>query len=87
VPCIRLVLWFGQVYEKYILGMLSNFDSLPLDRIHNMLKMFVSDETPCAWSRLFAWRDVLVHALTARGTCRRQDHVRTQQVPWYSCAP
>lgn len=31
------------VYESYVLGMLTNFDSLPLDRIHNMLKMFVSD--------------------------------------------
>ena len=39
------------VYEQYILGMLSNFDSLPLDRIHNMLKMFVSDDTPCKTPR------------------------------------
>ncbi|KAH7437518.1 hypothetical protein KP509_05G076000 [Ceratopteris richardii] len=31
------------VYESYVLGMLTNFDTLPLDRIHNMLKMFVSD--------------------------------------------
>ncbi|CAK0784759.1 hypothetical protein CVIRNUC_007963 [Coccomyxa viridis] len=31
------------VYEQYIMGMLTNFDSgLPLDRIHNMLKMFCS---------------------------------------------
>ena len=30
------------VYESYIVGMLRNFNSLPLDRIHNMLKMFVS---------------------------------------------
>lgn len=29
--------------EPYIVGMLTNFDSLPLERIHNMLKMFVSD--------------------------------------------
>jgi anaphase-promoting complex subunit 2 len=29
------------VYEQYIMGMLTNFPSLPLDRIHNMLKMFV----------------------------------------------
>lgn len=26
-------------YEQFILGMLTNFDSLPLDRIHNMLKV------------------------------------------------
>jgi anaphase-promoting complex subunit 2 len=31
-----------QVYESYITGMLTNFEALPLDRIHNMLKMFVS---------------------------------------------
>eukprot|EP00898_Chlorokybus_atmophyticus_P006884 jgi/Chlat1/7197/Chrsp57S06846 len=31
------------VYESYVLGMLANFDALPLDRIHNMLKMFVVD--------------------------------------------
>lgn len=30
-------------YEPFVLGMLTNFDSLPLDRIHNMLKMFVID--------------------------------------------
>ncbi len=27
-------------FETYIMGMLTNFDALPLDRIHNMLKMF-----------------------------------------------
>lgn len=27
-------------FETYIMGMLTNFDSLPVDRIHNMLKMF-----------------------------------------------
>ena len=30
-------------YEPFILGMLTNFDALGLDRIHNMLKMFVTD--------------------------------------------
>ena len=30
------------MYEQYIMGMLTNFEAgLPLDRIHNMLKMFV----------------------------------------------
>ena len=29
------------VYENYVRGMLSNFGELPLDRIHNMLSMFV----------------------------------------------
>jgi len=31
------------VYESYVVGMLTNFKSLPLERIHNMLKMFVVD--------------------------------------------
>ena len=31
------------VYESYVVGMLTNFESLPLERIHNMLKMFVVD--------------------------------------------
>eukprot|EP00887_Chlorella_sp_A99_P005758 scaffold1.g5758.t1 len=30
-------------YEPFVMGMLTNFDALPLDRIHNMLKMFVTD--------------------------------------------
>ena len=30
-------------YEPFVMGMLTNFDALPLDRVHNMLKMFVSD--------------------------------------------
>ena len=30
------------MYESYVMGMLTNFDEgLPLERIHNMLKMFV----------------------------------------------
>ena len=29
--------------EPFVLGMLANFDALPLDRVHNMLKMFASD--------------------------------------------
>ena len=32
-----------RVYEQYVMGMLTNFDALPLERIHNMLKMFVAD--------------------------------------------
>jgi anaphase-promoting complex subunit 2 len=31
-----------QVYESYIMGMLTNLQQLPLERIHNMLKMFCS---------------------------------------------
>jgi anaphase-promoting complex subunit 2 len=29
-------------YESYIVGMLTNMQQLPLDRIHNMLKMFAA---------------------------------------------
>jgi anaphase-promoting complex subunit 2 len=41
-----------ETYESYICGMLKNMGQLPLDRIHNMLKMFVTgsdmkyDKTP-----------------------------------------
>ena len=31
-----------KVYEQYVTGMLTNFGQLPIDRIHNMLKMFVA---------------------------------------------
>jgi anaphase-promoting complex subunit 2 len=31
-----------EVYESYICGMLANLGQLPLERIHNMLKMFVT---------------------------------------------
>ena len=33
-----------KVYEQYVVGMLTNLESLPLDRIHNMLKMFVQSD-------------------------------------------
>ena len=32
------------MYEQYVVGMLTNLESLPLDRIHNMLKMFVQSD-------------------------------------------
>ncbi len=31
-----------KVYQDFVKGMLNNYESLPLERIHNMLKMFVS---------------------------------------------
>ncbi|CAM9002041.1 unnamed protein product [Rhodiola kirilowii] len=34
------------VYEKFILGMLKNFGSMALDRIHNTLKMFCVSDPP-----------------------------------------
>ena len=33
----------SQIYEGYIVGMLTNFSSLNIDRIHNMLKMFMPE--------------------------------------------
>ena len=30
-----------KVYESYVMGMVTNLESLPLEKIHNMLKMFV----------------------------------------------
>uniref|UniRef100_A0A7N0VMU8 Anaphase-promoting complex subunit 2 n=1 Tax=Kalanchoe fedtschenkoi TaxID=63787 RepID=A0A7N0VMU8_KALFE len=34
------------VYEKFIMGMLTNFGSMALDRIHNTLKMFCVSDPP-----------------------------------------
>ena len=36
----QLLYHFLQIYWSYIVGMLTNIGSLPLDRIHSMLKMF-----------------------------------------------
>jgi anaphase-promoting complex subunit 2 len=38
------------VYESYVVGMLTNFDSLPLDRIHNMLKVQSISQMTIAFS-------------------------------------
>ncbi|XP_014470530.1 PREDICTED: anaphase-promoting complex subunit 2 isoform X2 [Dinoponera quadriceps] len=35
-----------QVFWSYIVGMLTNLDSMPLERIHQMLKMFASGQGP-----------------------------------------
>jgi len=40
LPCSPLFLL------QYVLGMLTNLESLPLQRIHNMLKMFVPASGP-----------------------------------------
>jgi anaphase-promoting complex subunit 2 len=39
----RLVREMGP-FENYILGMLANFGALPLERLHNMLRVFVVGE-------------------------------------------
>jgi anaphase-promoting complex subunit 2 len=42
-----------QVLESYIVGMLSNFGSLPIQRIHNMLSTFArSGAQPCMYQHI-----------------------------------
>ena len=38
-----------QVYWSYVVGMLTNLESLPVERIHQMLKMFTMQQ-PRNWS-------------------------------------
>ncbi|XP_072930012.1 anaphase-promoting complex subunit 2 [Epargyreus clarus] len=51
-----------QVFWSYIVGMLTNLDSLPLDRIHQMLKMFASQApgTECSLQELRQFLDTKV---------------------------
>ncbi|KAG7175880.1 Anaphase-promoting complex subunit 2-like [Homarus americanus] len=46
-----------QVFWSYIVGMLTNLDSLPLERIHAMLKMFVQGSVECSPQELRAFLD------------------------------
>lgn len=39
-----------QMLESYVVGMIKNHKTLPLDRIHNMLKMFMQDPHPYGMS-------------------------------------
>lgn len=60
------------VFWSYIVGMLTNLDSLPLDRIHQMLKMFASQsptsvECSIQELRLFLDRKVREHKLLFSG--------------------
>lgn len=56
-----------QVFWSYIVGMLTNLDSLPLERIHQMLKMFASHGPGVEFSqeelKNFLQRKVREHAL------------------------
>lgn len=60
-----------QVFWSYIVGMLTNLDSLPLDRIHQMLKMFASQApgTECSLQELRQFLDTKVrtHQLVFHG--------------------
>lgn len=60
-----------QVFWSYIVGMLTNLDSLPLERIHQMLKMFASDGIGIEFSqeelKQFLQRKVRERALVFAG--------------------
>jgi anaphase-promoting complex subunit 2 len=61
-----------QVFWSYIVGMLTNLDSLPLERIHQMLKMFASQgpsAVECSQQELrhFLDRKVREHQLLFSG--------------------
>lgn len=60
-----------QVFWSYIVGMLTNLDSLPLDRIHQMLKMFAlqTPGTECSLQELRQFLDTKVrtHQLVLQG--------------------
>ena len=53
------------MFWSYIVGMLTNLDSLPLERIHAMLKMFVQGSVECSPQELrdFLDRKVRQHHL------------------------
>ncbi len=52
--------------EPFIVGMLTNFDGLPLERIHNMLKMFVTDPP---YDRCIDDLSRLLESMVGRGVC------------------
>jgi anaphase-promoting complex subunit 2 len=60
-----------QVFWSYIVGMLTNLDSLPLERIHQMLKMFASQGPGFEFSqeelKNFLQRKVREHKLVYAG--------------------
>lgn len=60
-----------QVFWSYIVGMLTNLDSLPLERIHQMLKMFASHAPGVEFSqeelKNFLQRKVREHKLVFSG--------------------
>lgn len=60
-----------QVFWSYIVGMLTNLDSMPLERIHQMLKMFASHGPGVEFSqeelKNFLQRKVREHELIFAG--------------------
>ena len=63
--------FFWQVLWSYIVGMLTNLESLPIDRIHSMLKMFAmqgpSSDVSIGELKLFMDRKVKEQKLTYSG--------------------
>jgi len=65
-----------QVFWSYIVGMLTNLDSMPIERIHQMLKMFASQgpgavECGLPELRQFLDRKVREHQLLLSGSFYR----------------
>ncbi|CAI5484668.1 unnamed protein product [Closterium sp. Yama58-4] len=58
------------VHESFITGMLTTFDGLPIERIHNMLKMFVSDPP---YDRSLAQLHVFLGVLVAQEKLELRD--------------
>ena len=59
-----------RVYESFILGMLTNLGSLPIDRIHNMLKMFVQENV---YDRTMGELQTLLHTMVQNDLLTLQD--------------
>ena len=52
----------NKVFETYIIGMLSNFESLTMQRIHNMLTSFTrSTANPCKLSYFVIYEGLHLH--------------------------
>ncbi len=56
---------------SYIKGMLENLESMPLDRIHTMLRMFATSEIGLGELKLFLDRKVKEQKLTYSGSVYR----------------
>ncbi len=64
--------------EPFIVGMLTNFDGLPLERIHNMLKMFVTDPP---YDRGIDDLSRLLESMVGRGVCVFEQPARLYRRP------
>ena len=68
------------VYEQYILGMLTNFTAgLPLERIHNMLKMYVAEP---AYDKSADQLGAFLNQLVADDKLSMSNDVYTKRAQW-----